>query len=896
MLLLHLSDLHFGSKNRFADDDPGTLAKAFLLALSEAFKTRGFSELKVDLVVVTGDLTEAGLPSQFRDALQFLASLASELELPSERFILVPGNHEICWASCRAIRADRDGEVFPPDEFEGRLLAGKFHNYRGFLSSFYNTVVSEDGIPSLENVTGLGPCAWVRDFPELRLSVAALNTSEREHDELKGGFLGKNQAQALMDYWRVEPAKSALKVVALHHNPVSTTAANSAWTLEWFREKERKAEVPQEMTTDAFEHYVADLSGFEGRELLQTVVKDTCAHVVLHGHHHDQGNPIVWPWTKMDGGAPVLSVGSFGLSEDMLPGDAPLSCQVIQFDLHSKEDAPRLIALPLVYDGRFRLSGQVLSGAFRPEEESRAAYNQPLPLPQGWVSKTATQPIHHADPNVAVQGGDPIPVPPTLYAEPPYIGSHSFVGRTSQLETLIDWAAPADSHPVLLYEAIGGSGKSMLTWEWVTKHAHRVRNDWAGRFWYSFYERGATMSDFCRRALAYMTSQPRSKFKEKNTAELKQLLLHQLSARPWLLVLDGLERVLVSYHRIDAAQLQDDQAGLIDKIADRDPCATINPEDEDLLRAFAASAPSKLLLTSRLVPRALLNRSGQPIPGVLRERLPGLRPADAESLIRSCGVSGDSGRIQTYLQAHCDCHPLVIGVLAGLITDFFPDKGNFDAWVLDPEGGGRLNFASLDLVQKRNHILSAAFQALPDRSRNLLSIIALLSESVDFPTLCALNPELPPIPESFDEPTNPEKGYRWNKLTTKEQEDALADYQAAVIQKAQFEQAKVEREEQLGLAKPQLMETIKDLERRGLLQYDQPSRRFDLHPVVRGIAAGGLKLDEKQHLGQRVIDHFSQQAHNPYEEATTIDEFYNAKRIVKALFLMGKELEALTGW
>ena len=36
---------------------------------------------------------------------------------------------------------------------------------------------------------------------------------------------------------------------------------------------------------------------------------------------------------------------------------------------------------------------------------------------------------------------DPIPEPPAFYAEPPYIGSHKFVGRRAQLETLA--TAPA---------------------------------------------------------------------------------------------------------------------------------------------------------------------------------------------------------------------------------------------------------------------------------------------------------------------------------------------------------------------------------------------------------------------------------------------------------------------
>ena len=60
---------------------------------------------------------------------------------------------------------------------------------------------------------------------------------------------------------------------------------------------------------------------------------------------------------------------------------------------------------------------------------------------------------------------------PLLYAEPRFIGSHAFVGRAAELGTLSGWAASADPHPVLLFDAIGGTGKSMLTWEWTVNHA-----------------------------------------------------------------------------------------------------------------------------------------------------------------------------------------------------------------------------------------------------------------------------------------------------------------------------------------------------------------------------------------------------------------------------------------
>lgn len=431
---------------------------------------------------------------------------------------------------------------------------------------------------------------------------------------------------------------------------------------------------------------------------------------------------------------------------------------------------------------------------------------------------------------------EPIPAPPAFYAEPPYIGSHQFTGRRAELERLSDWAAPADAHPVLLFDAIGGSGKSMLTWQWTTTYATRARGDWAGRFWYSFYERGAIMADFCGCALAYITREPFDEFKKLKTPELARRLLHHLRDRPWLLVLDGLERVLVAYQRIDAAEVPDEEANQpTDQIAERDPRSAIRPEDDDLLRALAAAAPSKLLITSRLVPRVLLNAAGQPIPGVERFPLPGLRPPDAEALFRSCGVTGNSEAIQTYLQSHCDCHPLVTGALAGLINDYLADKGNFDAWVADDSGGGRLDLASLDLVQKRNHILKAALAAVPETGRRLLSLLSLLSEAVDSATLRAVN-------------------------------------------------------SQFGAA--ELSVAVRDLERRGLLQYDGRTKRYDLHPVVRGVAAGGLRAEEKESYGQRVVDHFSVRPHSPYEQAETIEDVRDGLQVVRTLLRMGHYQQA----
>jgi tetratricopeptide (TPR) repeat protein len=465
----------------------------------------------------------------------------------------------------------------------------------------------------------------------------------------------------------------------------------------------------------------------------------------------------------------------------------------------------------------------------------------------------------------AADGPPPIPVPPRRYAVPPYIGSHDFLGRADELATLDDWSAPADPHPVLLFEAIGGTGKSMLTWHWVTQNATALRDDWAGVFWYSFYERGAMLADFCGHAIAYMTQAPLDSFRAVPMPELADRLLRQLQARPWLLVLDGLERVLVAYHRHDAAQVPDQEAGTSDAIGHRDPCQAIRPDDDDLLRKLATAAPSKLLLTTRLTPKVLLNAAHMPVPGVRRVLLPGLRPGDAEKLLRACGVSGTSQKIQEYLQRHCDCHPLVTGVIAGLVNDYLPARGDLDAWAGDPSGGGQLDLASLNLSQKRNHILYAALDALPAPGRQLLSTLALVSEALDYETLRALSPH----------------------RSRSEEEAALMP----AWRRLKGDRPAGRPEESLATAQA-LAATVLDLERRGLLQYDHQDKRYDLHPVVRGIAAGRLASQDRQVLGQRVVDHFSQRPHSPYHEARSLEDVSAGLQVVRTLLQMGRYEQA----
>src|SRR5262249_47235979 len=97
-----------------------------------------------------------------------------------------------------------------------------------------------------------------------------------------------------------------------------------------------------------------------------------------------------------------------------------------------------------------------------------------------------------------------------------------------------------------------------------------------------------------------------------------------------------------------------------------------------------------------------------------------------------------------------------------------------------------------------------------------------------------------------------------------------------------------EKSQELKAAPRELGKAVRDLERRGLLQYDASAQRYDLHPVVRGVAAGGLEQAERERCGQRVIDHFSRRPHGSYEQAESLNDVRDGLHVVRTFLKMGR--------
>ena len=169
-------------------------------------------------------------------------------------------------------------------------------------------------------------------------------------------------------------------------------------------------------------------------------------------------------------------------------------------------------------------------------------------------------------------------VAPVFHAVPPYVGSAPFTGRAEDLAGLDDWGRSGD--PVMVVEALGGTGKSALTWQWTQDRAPDVIGGLAGRLWWSFYDGSASMTRFLQELRGYVSTL--EKLPRLAPADLADEVVAALRSRPYLVVLDGFERLLTAYHQFDPSKVRDEEATT-------DKRSLIEARANDIVRKLAAA-------------------------------------------------------------------------------------------------------------------------------------------------------------------------------------------------------------------------------------------------------------------------------------------------------------------
>src|SRR5690606_10392082 len=102
--ILHLSDIQFGRNHRFGrlaeQDESGIVLDTLLDRLLPEFDLFEGYDIRPDIIIISGDLAETGARSEFADAADFLARISIKLNIPRNRIIIIPGNHDINRKHC----------------------------------------------------------------------------------------------------------------------------------------------------------------------------------------------------------------------------------------------------------------------------------------------------------------------------------------------------------------------------------------------------------------------------------------------------------------------------------------------------------------------------------------------------------------------------------------------------------------------------------------------------------------------------------------------------------------------------------------------------------------------------------------------------------------------------
>ncbi|MFL5586450.1 MAG: DUF4062 domain-containing protein [Ktedonobacteraceae bacterium] len=451
-----------------------------------------------------------------------------------------------------------------------------------------------------------------------------------------------------------------------------------------------------------------------------------------------------------------------------------------------------------------------------------------------------------------------IPTPPEPYIAHPYtlLQTHNLIGRQAELNLLTDWVTNPKSDVyharILNIVAIGGLGKSALTWKWFNDIAPHEMQPLAGRIWWSFYESDASFENFVIRALAYMSRRAKEEIQKIPPPDREDQLLAILDREPFLLVLDGLERILIAYARMDAARLADDDLdqrtanvvagarGLPESAAQSFTGQHRMRKTADLragsfLRKLAGVQPARILVSTRLYPADLQTNVGGQRFGCAAVFLHGLFDDDALNLWRTFGVSGSRETLLPLLHTF-DNHPLLIQALAGEVAHDRRTPRDFDRW---RQAHRDFNPFSLPLVQVKSHVLEFALRGLDETARKVLHTIAAFRMPATYDTLVALLVgKRKPFPNE-------------NTLVT----------------------------------------VLAELEDRGLLGWDRRANRYDLHPIVRGVTWSGLGNQAKQGIYQTLNTHFASLSmidKDKWQEVNSLEDLMGAIELYNTLIGLGR--------
>ncbi len=165
--VLHLAGTRFGAGERWFGPLHESLA-----------------DVRPDLVVFSGELTESGKPSEFERGFRFLAQLAEVVELPRHRIAVVPGASDVNRLACQAYFAQEEA-------LERRPVLPYWPKWGPFAAAF------DEFYDGKATFTPDEPWSLF-EMPDLSVVVAGLNSTYHDSHEKTWPSLGNLQTGRLL--------------------------------------------------------------------------------------------------------------------------------------------------------------------------------------------------------------------------------------------------------------------------------------------------------------------------------------------------------------------------------------------------------------------------------------------------------------------------------------------------------------------------------------------------------------------------------------------------------------------------------------------------------------------------------------------------------------------------
>lgn len=238
---LHLSDIHFNSKETF---DQEVIHEAFINDLINQLESR---KIQLDYIFFTGDVAYSASKDDYECALEFFGKLCDVIRFDKKNLFIIPGNHDVNRYKVSKFLDDERNKLETREEIRGicnnielmnRYLE-RFDNYSNFISKLYGKdfVMDSTNYYFADNKIANN---------KMNVGIIGLNsawTSYGGRNDCNNIYVSEVQLKQAIN----KVAGASLKMVLMHHPPT------------WLYEEDR---------TD-----------------VESLLYQNC-HVLLHGHLH----------------------------------------------------------------------------------------------------------------------------------------------------------------------------------------------------------------------------------------------------------------------------------------------------------------------------------------------------------------------------------------------------------------------------------------------------------------------------------------------------------------------------------------------------------------------------------------------------------------------------------